>query len=226
MASEDPRVRAVLSNFEIRETLADVGLGLQTWSLVEVALTMIFRTCFSPADQLRASVAFNAVQNITTRLDMLTNVLYSFNAPKYPDDEFLDIWEKLKSEVRNQSRKRARLAHFSVDYTEDKDGVKEFRVVPFLSAWPSRPKKTPFPISRDQILAMSHRWQELYFSLMWFLGELEERRGLPRGYQQPPNDLIDKILSQVSQTPKEPGHQLLPSRLLSQFGAWLARTFS
>lgn len=215
----------------MRDTLADVGRALHTWSLVEDAIQGIFRSCFFPGDQLPAVMAFNTVQNIRVRLTMVSNVLPTIaigNNQDEVEDEFVPMWNKLKDKVEDQYRKRAKLSHFSLTRFPNRDGTTRVEIVPFLSAYPKRTGTQIIPMPPNEIKDCVQRWEKLQESLKWFLSKVQEHQGQPPESSVPPNDLIREIQAQVqlSRNPKEPEPRPLPFRVLSQFGAWLTETFS
>jgi hypothetical protein len=190
-----------------------LGVAITQWAHVEMLIMEISASCFAPNERRIFSVAFYAVENFRSKMQMAQRIMEE----KYSDSQHYPAWDSLAKRALKTSSNRNKLAHMSVcNFLPGKPGRRIALVPWWLSTDVRKKRKTlkgppPGSLCVKDINGIRMEFVALYAALQNFLYKLHGlQEPHPKSLEQPMNP--ESIHTLRRQMHEMLGHPLKPSR--------------
>lgn len=168
--------------------LSAVGKGIQIFSTLEGVLGILFATLMEPADRTASVIAFDAIRNVETKLQV-TQAVIDYRLK----DEQLKRGRKIINLIRKRTDMRNKLAHWTASHwprARTSAEIKKMKVVLVPSSFSKlgaavmwAPKETSVkPITLKELWAFQHLCSQLISDIVSFSNEIRPvKDGAKRG---------------------------------------------
>jgi len=172
--------------------MAAVGIALNGWSQVEVAMSSLFYVVSGIDNEGKAGAIFDAVISLETRLAILDAAIE--NEPSVADD--CELWAALSARIRKLYKKRHEVAHFLTPSSPQT----ATSISPFFSL-EKHYRGTNKTLTDMEILQRAEKFGDVADAVTWFRDVWLPKVRLERPPSEPPEEppLISHILESLSQ---------------------------
>ena len=178
--------------------LANVGLALTQWSMVEHQVYILFNA-IADMPKLRSRSTFAAIIDFRTRLSVV-DALYALEAA---DELEQAMWLKMSARIKKFYKKRHEIAHGM----PTKEG-KRWRWIPLPTPHTVAANER-HGLTQQEISDRCDRFLEITEALAWFIDRADVRRGSsePSHLQQTKEPLLISRFRELATRSPENGHK-------------------